>query len=117
MRLISGRHTPDCHSFGRYFSLFLVYTPYTIYQCAFQLGSYFLFLTSSKTDGFKGWGKLILKDGWKCMSSCLLNAFGKCKLMPIAVDFLLAACDVEGNFLVIKVCISFYDTWVSMPTA
>lgn len=33
-------------------------------------------------DGFKGWGKMILRDGWKY--------------------FILAACDVEGNFLVVK---------------
>jgi solute carrier family 35 protein F1/2 len=51
--------------FFLYFTLFLVYTPYTIYQY-----------------GFKGWGTMIWKDGWKY--------------------FLLAACDVEGNFLVIK---------------
>lgn len=50
---------------SRYFSLFAVYTPYTIYQY-----------------GFKGWGKMILKDGWKYI--------------------ILAACDVEGNFLVVK---------------
>ncbi|KAG8735116.1 hypothetical protein FRC10_010968 [Ceratobasidium sp. 414] len=42
-----------------------VYTPYTIYQY-----------------GFKGWGNVILRDGWKY--------------------FILAACDVEGNFLVVK---------------
>ncbi|PPQ63305.1 hypothetical protein CVT24_006750 [Panaeolus cyanescens] len=51
--------------FFLYFSLFLVYTPYTIYQY-----------------GFKGWGKVMLRDGWKY--------------------FILAACDVEANFLVIK---------------
>ncbi|KAG9088084.1 hypothetical protein FRC07_012667, partial [Ceratobasidium sp. 392] len=34
------------------------------------------------TDGFKGWGNVIIKDGWKY--------------------FILAACDVEGNFLVVK---------------
>ncbi|KAF9054364.1 hypothetical protein BJ165DRAFT_1438283 [Panaeolus papilionaceus] len=51
--------------FFLYFSLFLVYTPYTIYQY-----------------GFKGWGNVILRDGWKY--------------------FILAACDVEANFLVIK---------------
>ncbi|PPQ88718.1 hypothetical protein CVT25_009482 [Psilocybe cyanescens] len=51
--------------FFLYFTLFIVYTPYTIYQY-----------------GFKGWGKVVLRDGWKY--------------------FLLAACDVEGNFLVIK---------------
>uniref|UniRef100_A0A8H8CIC6 DUF914-domain-containing protein n=1 Tax=Psilocybe cubensis TaxID=181762 RepID=A0A8H8CIC6_PSICU len=48
-----------------YFSLFCVYTPYTIYQY-----------------GFMGWAKVVLRDGWKY--------------------FLLAACDVEGNFLVVK---------------
>ncbi|KAM6502213.1 DUF914 domain membrane protein [Amanita muscaria] len=48
-----------------YLSLFLTYTPYTIYKY-----------------GFKGWGKLILHDGWKY--------------------FILAAADVEGNFLVVK---------------
>jgi len=51
--------------FFLYFTLFIVYTPYTIYQY-----------------GFKGWGNVILRDGWKY--------------------FILAACDVEGNFLVIK---------------
>ncbi|CAA7267416.1 unnamed protein product [Cyclocybe aegerita] len=51
--------------FFLYFSLFVVYTPYTIYQY-----------------GFKGWGKVILRDGWKY--------------------FILAACDVEANFMVIK---------------
>jgi len=45
--------------------LMIIYTPYTIYQY-----------------GFKGWGRLILRDGWKY--------------------FILAACDVEGNFLVVK---------------
>ena len=33
-----------------YFSLFTVYTPYTIYQY-----------------GFKGWFKMIYRDGWKCI--------------------------------------------------
>lgn len=51
--------------FFTYFSLFITYTPYTIYKY-----------------GFKGWGNLILRDGWKYI--------------------ILAACDVEGNFLVIK---------------
>jgi solute carrier family 35 protein F1/2 len=48
-----------------YFCLFIIYTPYTIYQY-----------------GFKGWGNVILHDGWKYA--------------------ILAACDVEGNFLVIR---------------
>ncbi|KAH8093802.1 DUF914-domain-containing protein [Cristinia sonorae] len=56
---------PTTQTFFLYFSLFIIYTPYTIYQY-----------------GFKGWGKMIWKDGWKY--------------------FILAACDVEGNFLVVK---------------
>ncbi|KAF8159683.1 hypothetical protein B0H34DRAFT_413627 [Crassisporium funariophilum] len=51
--------------FFLYFSLFIIYTPYTIYRY-----------------GWKGWGKMIFRDGWKY--------------------FILAACDVEANFLVIK---------------
>lgn len=56
---------PTTQTFFLYFSLFVVYTPYTIYQY-----------------GFKGWAKMILRDGWKY--------------------FILGACDVEGNFLVVK---------------
>ncbi|KAJ3555368.1 hypothetical protein NM688_g2619 [Phlebia brevispora] len=56
---------PTTQTWFLYFSLFVIYTPYTIYQY-----------------GFKGWGKMILRDGWKY--------------------FILAACDVEGNFLVVK---------------
>ncbi|KAJ7155529.1 DUF914-domain-containing protein [Mycena crocata] len=48
-----------------YFSLFAVYTPYTMYRY-----------------GFVGWLKLVWRDGWKY--------------------FILAACDVEGNFMVVK---------------
>ncbi|KAI0272590.1 DUF914-domain-containing protein [Gloeopeniophorella convolvens] len=47
------------------FSLFVIYTPYTIYQY-----------------GFNGWFKMLYRDGWKYI--------------------ILAACDVEGNFLVVK---------------
>ncbi|CAL1714743.1 unnamed protein product [Somion occarium] len=56
---------PTTQTFFLYFSLFSIYTPYTIYQY-----------------GFRGWGKMIFRDGWKY--------------------FILAACDVEGNFLVVK---------------
>ncbi|KAJ7504503.1 DUF914-domain-containing protein [Mycena galericulata] len=48
-----------------YFTLFAVYTPYTIYRY-----------------GFTGWAKMVARDGWKY--------------------FILAACDVEGNFLAVK---------------
>jgi len=45
--------------------LFITYTPYTIYKY-----------------GFAGWGKMVVRDGWKYI--------------------ILAACDVEGNFVVVK---------------
>ncbi|ESK96458.1 duf914 domain membrane protein [Moniliophthora roreri MCA 2997] len=48
-----------------YFSLFAIYTPFTIYRY-----------------GFRGWAEMVLRDGWKY---CIL-----------------AACDVEGNFMVVK---------------
>ncbi|KAL1696572.1 hypothetical protein GGG16DRAFT_85007, partial [Schizophyllum commune] len=48
-----------------YFSLFMIYAPYTMYQY-----------------GIKGYAKMLLRDGWKYL--------------------ILAACDVEGNFLVVK---------------
>ncbi|KII87432.1 hypothetical protein PLICRDRAFT_43071 [Plicaturopsis crispa FD-325 SS-3] len=60
-----GWALPATQTLFLYFSLFIVYTPYTIYQY-----------------GFKGWAEMILRDGWKY--------------------FFLAACDVEGNFTVVK---------------
>lgn len=56
---------PTTQTFFLYLSIFTIYTPYTIYQY-----------------GFKGWFKLIYKDGW--------------------MYIILAVCDVEGNFLVVK---------------
>ncbi|VDC06515.1 unnamed protein product [Peniophora sp. CBMAI 1063] len=56
---------PTTQTWFLYFSLFCIYTPYTIYKY-----------------GFKGWAKMIWHDGWKYI--------------------ILAACDVEGNFLVVK---------------
>jgi len=56
---------PTTQTFFLYFSLFVIYTPYTIYQYS-----------------FKGWAKMVARDGWKYI--------------------ILAACDVEGNFLVVK---------------
>jgi len=52
---------PTTQTWFLYFSIFTVYTPYTIYQY-----------------GFKGWLKMIYRDGWRYI--------------------ILAACDVEGNF-------------------
>jgi len=76
-----GFDLPTTQGWFLYFSLFITYTPYTIYKY-----------------GFKGWGRMILKDGWKY--------------------FILAATDVEGNFLVVKAYQStnllsamLLDTW------
>ncbi|KDN47634.1 hypothetical protein RSAG8_03424, partial [Rhizoctonia solani AG-8 WAC10335] len=60
-----GWSLPTTQTFFLYFALFIVYTPFTIFKY-----------------GFKGWGNLIVKDGWKY--------------------FILAACDVEGNYLVVS---------------
>jgi len=56
---------PTTQTLFLYFSLFVVYTPYTMYRY-----------------GFTGWCKMVARDGWKYI--------------------ILAACDVEGNFMVIK---------------
>ncbi|KAJ7760446.1 DUF914-domain-containing protein [Mycena metata] len=56
---------PTTQSVFLYFTLFIVYTPYTIYKY-----------------GFTGWAKVVVRDGWKYI--------------------ILAACDVEGNFMVVK---------------
>ncbi|KAI0058948.1 DUF914-domain-containing protein [Artomyces pyxidatus] len=56
---------PTTQTFFLYFSLFVIYTPYTIYQY-----------------GFGGWLRMLYRDGWKYV--------------------ILAACDVEGNYLVVK---------------
>jgi solute carrier family 35 protein F1/2 len=56
---------PNTQNFFLYFSLFAVYTPYTIYRY-----------------GFTGWYKMVARDGWRYV--------------------ILAACDVEGNFMVVK---------------
>jgi len=63
--LLRNWSLPTTQTFFLYFSLFVIYTPYTMYQYT-----------------FKGWAKMVARDGWKYI--------------------ILAACDVEGNFLVVK---------------
>ncbi|TFL02085.1 DUF914-domain-containing protein [Pterulicium gracile] len=60
-----GWALPTTQSVFLYFALFIIYTPYTMYQY-----------------GMKGWAKMVLRDGWKYI--------------------ILAACDVEANFMVVK---------------
>lgn len=63
----------------RYFSLFIIYTPYTIYQCEHLHSFSDPYLTGSHIDGFSGWGKLILKDGIKCTwVANLSTSFNNC---------------------------------------
>jgi len=45
-----GTSIPAFQTFFNYVLLNVIYTSYTIYKY-----------------GFKGWGRLILKDGWKCV--------------------------------------------------
>jgi hypothetical protein len=59
-------------------------------------------LNSRSIDGFKGWGRLILRDGWKCTFACVPSVYFTQKIH--STDAILGACDVEGNFLAIKVC-------------
>jgi len=60
-----GLSMPTMQNNLLYFSLFVIFTPYTMYKY-----------------GLKGWGKLVLRDGWRYA--------------------ILAASDVEGNFLAVK---------------
>lgn len=61
---LSGTSIPAFQTFFNYVLLNLIYTSYTIYKY-----------------GFKKWGQLILKDGWRF--------------------FILAFFDVEGNYFVV----------------
>ncbi|KAF8341184.1 DUF914-domain-containing protein [Amanita rubescens] len=60
-----GLSLPTMQNNFTYFSLFLMFTPYTVYKY-----------------GLKGWGNVVLRDGWRY--------------------FILAACDAEGNFFAVK---------------
>lgn len=60
-----GNSMPAFQSLFNYCILAAIFTPYTIYK-----------------KGFKGWCKMVLKDGWKY--------------------FLFAFADVEGNYFVVK---------------
>ncbi|KAG7093739.1 hypothetical protein E1B28_007390 [Marasmius oreades] len=62
---IRGWALPTTQSLFLYFTLFIIYTPFTIYRY-----------------GLKGWAEMVFRDGWKY--------------------FILAAADVEANFMVVK---------------
>ncbi|KAI9040602.1 DUF914 domain membrane protein [Aspergillus affinis] len=59
-----GTSIPAFQTFFNYVLLNLIFTPYTMYRY-----------------GFKGWGKMVLRNGWKYI--------------------ILAFCDVEGNYFIV----------------
>jgi len=63
--VMRGFTIPTTQTWFLYFSLFCIYTPFTMYQY-----------------GFKGWLKMLFRDGWKYA--------------------ILGVCDVEGNYFVVK---------------
>jgi len=70
-------------------------------------------LIYNRVDGFSGWGRLIKKDGIKCTWIACSYTRSTCHFRLIAnfADFLLAACDVEGNFLAVYVRGHFRRNW------
>lgn len=60
--------------FSRYFGIFIVYTPITIYNCEYLLIVKYHTLTWS-SDGLKGWGKMVIRDGWKCEGLIWVRVF------------------------------------------
>ncbi|MCJ1362047.1 hypothetical protein MMC16_001149 [Acarospora aff. strigata] len=78
-----GTSIPAFQTFFNYVLLNIVYTSYTIYK-----------------HGFKGWSRLIFKDGWKCgWAANPTTTVPRTDL--ILSDFLLAFMDVEGNYFTV----------------
>ena len=84
----------------RYFTLFLIYTPYTIYQC--KLFFYDIpaidILSLHQMDSRDGERLFSMMD-WDVRRSSQ-NYWQSCNETS---DIILGACDVEGNFLVVRV--------------
>ena len=51
-----GTSIPAFQTFFNYVLLNIIFTPYTMYRY-----------------GFKGWGKMVLRNGWKCECSLILR--------------------------------------------
>ena len=61
------KYADDCLC-CRYFSLFITYTPYTMYQCTRPSQLSLVGMTDlNGIDGLKGWAKMVWTSGWKCM--------------------------------------------------
>ncbi|KAI6033207.1 hypothetical protein F5J12DRAFT_888127 [Pisolithus orientalis] len=84
---------PSTQVFFSYASMFIVYTPYTVYKCmpVYHLSRVRIPADESYCqDGMKGWCKLIVHDGWKYLILTLgdfeagylyIKAFGYTDLM------------------------------------
>jgi solute carrier family 35, member F1/2 len=82
--------------FFLYFSLFIIYTPYTIYQY-----------------GISGWGKMIFKDGWKYFFLAFCDVEGNfVVVMAFQYTDLLSAMLLDA--WAIPVCL--FLSWVYMRT-
>jgi solute carrier family 35, member F1/2 len=79
--VIQGTSIPAFQTLFNYVLLNAVYTSYTIYKY-----------------GFKKWGRMVLKDGWKCDS--LPSPFTT-SLLTRCADIILAFFDVEGNYFTV----------------
>lgn len=84
----------------RYFTLFLIYTPYTIYQCRLLFCDVpaIDILSLRQMDSRDGERLFYMMDGDVRRFS--QNYWQSCNETS---DIILGACDVEGNFLVVKV--------------
>jgi hypothetical protein len=87
----------------RYFSIFIIYTPYTIYQCECTLTPTYIHAEHGcrqfrRTEGMVQDGP----PGWLEMSHSTSSEI--CwNRSSVCLDALLALCDVEGNYFVVKV--------------
>ena len=86
-----------------------LYTLYNISVLVYILVSSWEWLISRLIDGFKGWANVILRDGWKCAFTHFPIIYFTYETH--SADAILGACDVEGNFLVIKV---HWTAWESL---
>ncbi|MCJ1235656.1 hypothetical protein MMC14_003627 [Varicellaria rhodocarpa] len=77
-----GTSIPAFQTWFNYVLLNAIYTSYTIYRY-----------------GFKGWGNLILKDGWKCQNLFLFRL--KTYILMAQLDIILSFLDVEGNYFTV----------------
>ena len=104
------RHPLTDLSVYRYLSLFVIYTPYTIYQCTlhseYNSGGDVLLTLSHRWVWWLVQGHL---QGRVEMWVFVFPNMSLGERRSRTIDIILAACDVEGNFLVVKVRHTFHS--------